>query len=246
MENKKMGVIGGMGPKATSAFFEKVIANTVSNKDQDHIDMVILNHASLPDRTHAILTKDEKPFLQLVQKDIQLLELAGVHNIAIPCNTAHYFYDKIQAMTTINVINMVHESVKEVYRRFGKKAKVGILATNGTINSGIYQKQCLEYGLQPHTPNAEVQQQVMDLIYKKVKGNLVTECDEIETIIHDLITKEGCDCIIIACTELSCLSIKEDTLNYCIDAMDVLVTETILLSDRVPKNGRERASKAYL
>lgn len=92
---RKLGVIGGMGSEATSYYFEELIAHTRASADQDHIDTVILNHASLPDRTEAILTGEKKALTRQLIEDAQTLEQIGVKNIAIPCNTAHYFYESI-------------------------------------------------------------------------------------------------------------------------------------------------------
>ena len=85
-----LGVIGGMGTEATSYFFEELANHTKVSKDQDHIDTVILNHASLLDRTEAILSKKTDKLLELLIKDVKTLEKLGVKNIAIPCNTSHY------------------------------------------------------------------------------------------------------------------------------------------------------------
>src|SRR5690606_31259272 len=127
---QKLGVIGGMGPKATSVFFEKIVNRTVAHKDQDHLNMVILNHATLPDRTNAILTNTGETFINAVKSDFKLLEAAGVANIAIPCNTSHYFYEELQKLTTIPIINMVEETIKEIHEKHGEGTKVGILATD--------------------------------------------------------------------------------------------------------------------
>lgn len=234
MEMKSLGVIGGMGPLATSVFFERVIENTVANADQDHINMVILNHATLPDRTNVILNKKEDTFLQAIEKDIKLLEHAEVANIAIPCNTSHYFYEQMQAMTNINIINMVEETCKEIQMRFGEKSKVAILATTGTVQSGVYAKGCDQYKIQLHVPNEVFQDEVMNTIYS-IKSNLPVDVSVIEGIIRELVTKENCSCVILACTELSCMKLSEDVEKFCIDAMDVLVEKSIEYSGGIIK-----------
>jgi aspartate racemase len=241
MELKSLGVIGGMGPKATSVFFDKVVENTVAHKDQDHIDMIILNHASLPDRTTAILTHQEDRFLEAVSKDFKLLERAGVANIAIPCNTSHYFYEKMQAMTDINIINMVEETIKEIHAQFGEKSKIGILATKGTISSGIYEYWCNQYGLDLHLPNDFQQEQVMNIIYTNVKGEGDVDPVELEKLIHDFVFEENCSCVILACTELSCIPLSDEAKEYSIDAMGVLVEKSIELSGKRSKSAQKKA-----
>ncbi|CRK82532.1 aspartate/glutamate racemase family protein [Neobacillus massiliamazoniensis] len=236
MENKTLGVLGGMGPKATSVFFEKVIQNTESNCDQDHIDMIILNHASLPDRTMSILDHQEEAFIKVIGKDIKLLEASGVANIALTCNTAHYFYEQMQALTDVPIINMVDETIKAIYLKYGADSKVGILATNGTRRSGIYKNSCHKYNLEPYFPEPDVQDRVMDIIYNDVKGDLeVGSNNKLEGIIKDLIFEQNCKCVILACTELSCIKLSDDVAKYSIDAMDVLVEKSILLSGKKVK-----------
>ncbi|MGZ4161498.1 MAG: aspartate/glutamate racemase family protein [Neobacillus sp.] len=233
MEIKSLGVLGGMGPKATSVFFDKVIENTDAHMDQDHIDMIILSHATLPDRTMSILEHQEEAFLASIEKDIKLLEYAGVANIALTCNTAHYFHEQMQAITDVNIINMVDETIKSIYLKYGADSKVGILATNGTRRSGIYKDGCHKYNLEPYFPDADVQDQVMSIIYNDVKGDLVvTTNNNLEEIIKDLIFKEHCQCVILACTELSCIKLSPEVAKFSIDAMDVLVEKSIKLSGR--------------
>src|SRR5699024_1562718 len=117
MIEQKLGVLGGMGPMATSVFLDKLIKNTDADKDQDHINTVILNHSTLPDRTEAILEDKKLPFLNAVKTDLELFEVAGVENIAIPCNTSHYFYKEIQSMTSINIINMIQVTIEYIAQK---------------------------------------------------------------------------------------------------------------------------------
>jgi len=231
MDSKRLGIIGGMGPKATAVFMDKIIENTVAECDQDHIDMIILNHATLPDRTTVILEESHDLFLHAISRDVKLLELAKAANIAIPCNTSHYYYDPIQAMTEIPIIHMVDETLREIRDRFGENSKVGVLATNGTVRSGVYRMGCDKFNLQLHMPTEAVQEQVMQVIYN-VKSDIPIQPQHLEAIIHDLIGKGQCQCVILACTELSCIPLSPETAAYCVDAMDVLVKKSIELSGK--------------
>ncbi|MCC3356383.1 aspartate/glutamate racemase family protein [Bacillus sp. REN16] len=232
MEHKTLGVIGGMGPKATSVFFDKIVNRTEAHKDQDHLNMVILNHATLPDRTHAILTNTGETFIDAVKNDFKLLEAAGVANIAIPCNTSHYFYDELQKLTEIPIINMVEETIKEIHDMYGEGARIGILATNGTIRSGIYADVCKKYQLELLAPNDHLQEKVMDIIYNNVKSDLDVDSSELEQLIKHLVEEENCKMVILACTELSCIKLNDEAMKYSIDAMNVLVEKSILRSGK--------------
>jgi len=232
MKQYSLGVIGGMGPKATSVFFDKIVENTHAHKDQEHINMVILNHSTLPDRTTSIFANTGEVFLEHIKEDVKLLEMAGVNNIAIPCNTSHYFYDELVKLTDINVINMIEETVREIYNQYGESSKVGILATKGTISSGIYDEVCKKYNIKLHVPSQRIQEHTMKIIYDNVKGDLSEDPSELESLIMDFLEKENCSCVILACTELSCIKLRHDIKKHCVDALEVLVNRCIQLSGK--------------
>lgn len=234
MKHASLGVIGGMGPKATAVFFDKIISLTTANRDQEHLDMIILNHATLPDRTEVILNREDDRFLAAIRRDLELLERAGVSNIAIPCNTSHYFYHEMQAMTRVPIINMVDETLKEICQKYGKHRKIGIMATDGTIQSGVYEKGCTLHELQLVKPDESLQRRIMDIIYQ-VKSELDADVSAVEDIIREFVSDYGCDCVILACTEFSCIPISEEIAAYCIDAMDVLVRRSIERSGKQVK-----------
>ncbi len=238
MSSLKLGIVGGMGPMATSMFFERIIERTEADSDQEHIDSVILNHASMPDRTKAILSGDYDDFLNKMREDLELLERIGVSNIAIPCNTSHFFMKQMVEMTAVPIINMVTETANEVLSRYGKGTRVGILATNGTIRTGTYEQACEAVGLVFIKPEPELQEKVMQTIYD-IKADLPVDVTAFETIIRHMIDDRHCDCVILACTELSLLKIGPDAAVYCIDAMDVLIEKSILYSGKNIKGKSE-------
>ena len=237
MAYKRLGVVGGMGPKATAVFFDKVIERTAADRDQEHLDMIILNHATLPDRTEVILNNRDEEFLQEVRRDLELLEHAGVGNIVIPCNTSHYFYHEMQAMTRVPIINMVEETLLEIRHLYGENSRIGIMATNGTVRSGVYDKGCAANGLNLVKPDEAVQKRIMDIIYQ-VKSKLDADVQEVEAIVRHFVHELECDCVILACTELSCLTLGDEAAAYCVDAMDVLVRRAIERSGKSVREGR--------
>lgn len=234
MKAKKLGILGGMGPAATALFFHKIVQNTVAYQDQDHIDIVISNHSTLPDRTEAILQHKDHLFLQAVQDDFQLFEQANVSNIAIPCNTSHYFYKEMQQMTSINIINMVQATIETILTLYGKDSKIAILATDGTIKSKVYEKECHKHHIIPHIPEETTQNTIMELIYR-LKSGYEADPDTLENIIkHKLLEKE-CTAIILGCTELSCIPLSKEIKERCIDPLEVLVHTSIHLSGKKSK-----------
>jgi len=228
-----LGVIGGMGPEATALFYEEVIAHTKAEKDQEHIDMVILSHASMPDRTQAILSGREDELLKAMRSDVGILETAGAANIAIPCNTSHYFYDRIQAMTAVPIINMVRESVRSaaslITSGIGGHPRIGIMATDGTVRTGVYHRECEAAGYEAVVPSEEAQKDVMSIIYDDIKGGRTPDRSKFSRA-YDQLKSKGCSCIILACTELSVYTKYYPVPADCLDAMDILVRESILRS----------------
>ncbi len=229
-KRKTLGVIGGMGPEATSYYYENVIVHTKASRDQEHIDMVILSHAAIPDRTEAIISGNSRRLINMLCNDARTLETLGVSNIAITCNTSHYFYDHIQRAARVPVINMIEESVSYAVRDFEDVKRVGIMATDGTINSKIYHKACRKAGVTPVKLSEERQKDVMSLIYDDVKAGKPGDRRKFDRVVSEFMRK-GCDVIILACTELSVFKGKHDVPSICLDAMDVLVKESILRSD---------------
>lgn len=229
-KNKKLGVLGGMGSQATQYFFQKIIDNTDAKCDQDYVEMVILNQASTPDRTEAILTQNDSALLISFREGVKFLEKCEVDNIAIPCNTTHYFFDQIQAFTKIPIINMVEEAVKNVLKN-KKIKKIGILATDGTIQTKIYEKECKKQGAEVVLPSEKSQMKIMEIIYDEIKKGKKGDYNKFMEVVFELKGK-GCDAIILACTELSYLKANYDIPEYCIDALEILATKSINLSGK--------------
>lgn len=229
MKENVLGVIGGMGPMATSVFFERVIKRTVATCDQDHVDMIILNHASMPDRTLAIATGQHQIFLRAIEDDLKKMASCGAKHIAIPCNTSHFFYDQLKEMTTIPIIHMVEETVLKLKAQGLEGHKIGVLATDGTIRAGVYKRYLEKHHMVCVAPDATHQMMVMQTIYG-IKSGEKPSMFEIEHLIHHMVKVEGCSRVILACTELSLLDLEETVQHVCIDAMDVLVERAIVLS----------------
>ncbi len=224
---KTLGVIGGMGPKATSLFYDMVIDHTAADCDQEHINMVILSFADFPDRTRAIKTGETAEMIAAFQDSARVLREMGCANLAIPCNTAHYYIDDIQRASDIPVINMVSESVSETIGRGAKK--IGIMATEGTIEAGIYTAECRRRGVEAYSPGPAVQADITSLIYDDVKSGRPCDPSKFDRAIEEF-KEESCDAVILACTELSVFKEEFGMPEFCIDAMDVLVRESIIRS----------------
>lgn len=223
MKKKTLGIIGGVGPLATMYIGEMIVRRTVANRDQDHVNMVITNNTNIPDRTAFIVGDSKENPVPVIVSDAHKLQTAGAEIIAIPCNTAHSFYDEIQAETDLPVINMIHETVK--YAKNKGARRVGILGTTGTISTGIYQSACEQFGIEAVTPDDEIQEVVMSLIYDDVKAGKRAAPEKWQ-VIRDAMKKAHCDEMILGCTELSIVR-EELQLTDCIDSLMVLAETAI-------------------
>lgn len=183
MNKKVLGVIGGMGTAATIDFYTRIMNHTVAHKDQEHIDMVIINHASIIDRTYAIKNNKLDELLKQMHENLKILENAKVTSIAIPCNTSHSIIDKIQQLTSIPIINMIEETAKGLKEVVNKGEKVGIMATDGTIMLKIYQQACKKYDIEYFVPEDNIQKQIMDIIYDDVKANGIFDNERFKKVL---------------------------------------------------------------
>ena len=202
MNKKILGVIGGMGTAATIDFYTRIMNHTVAHKDQEHIDMVIINHASIIDRTYAIKNNKLDELLKQMHENLKILENAKVTSIAIPCNTSHSIIDKIQQLTSIPILNMIEETAKGLKEVVNKGEKVGIMATDGTIMLKIYQQACKKYDIEYFVPEDNIQKQIMDIIYDDVKANGIFDNERFKKVL-DYFLQNGCKYVILGCTELS-------------------------------------------
>lgn len=121
MEKKVLGIIGGVGPLATMLLGEMIVRRTVASVDQEHVQMVITNNTSIPDRTTYILDRSKKNPVPVMISDGQKLKSIGAEVIAVPCNTAHSFYEEIQKGIGLPVIHMIQETAKRRGLRGQKK-----------------------------------------------------------------------------------------------------------------------------
>ncbi len=221
---KTLGIIGGMGPAATCDLMEKIIALTKADCDQDHIHILADVNTDIPDRTAAILHGGADPVPELV-KSGRRLTAAGAEFLIMPCNTAHYFYDRLREDMTVPVLHMPRLTAGTLAAAGIKKA--GILATDGTIQSGIYAEALQSRGIEPIYPDPEDQKQIMRLIYDGVKARRLALSDIPVGDILSRLRARGAEKFLLACTELpiafSRLGLGED----CLDPTRVLAFSAV-------------------
>ncbi len=224
-ERKKLAILGGMGPEATEMFYKKIIESTRVSNDREHLDILIYNHASMPDRTEYILGGKEDELWNIIEGDIEMLKKMGGEYLAIPCNTCHYFQDKIDDSMHGHFINMIKVTAERIVNKGYKKA--GIIATDGTVKADMYGKTLRDLGIEVVYPSEERQKDVMDIIYNQVKQGEKGDKKQFLSVVKELRDK-GCDVIVLACTELSVLYQNHDfNGDFYVDAMDELTKACI-------------------
>lgn len=207
---KTIGIIGGMGSLATADLFKKIVLNTKADNDREHIRVLIDNNTDIPDRTSAIIRNGQNPVPQLV-KSATALWVMGAELLAMPCNTAHYFYSQVQNAVDIPVLNMIELTCRALTEKGIRKA--GLLATDGTVESRIYQNVFDGSGTELILPDKCGQAAVMDLIYNGVKAGKRNYSTEKAVKVFDGMLASGAEVLILGCTELP-VAIEMYNLKY--------------------------------
>lgn len=199
--DKVAGVMGGMGPDATVDFMARVIALTDSGRDQDHVHMIVDQDPSVPNRGHA-LRDGSTDVVDALGAMAQRLENAGADFLVLVCNTAHVFLDKVYADTSIPFFSIIDESVNEIDRVRPDARKVGVMATEGCLGTGIYQDAIKASGRESLEPRGADLEQLMNLINAIKAGN---QGEDISRAMHasaSALVEQGAEVIIGGCTEI--------------------------------------------
>lgn len=229
-KEKTVGVLGGLGPMATVYFYELVVEMTEASKDQEHVDMIVVNRATTPDRTAYIVGESDDSPLDYIVEDAKRLESIGVDFLVLTCNTAHYFHKKINDSVDIPLLNMIEETVDYAIGQNHKK--IGILATTGNIKTGLYQDMCKTKEVDYYVLDDENQEKIMKIIYEDVKAGKAADMNMFNEII-DVLKENNCDCAILGCTELSLIKRDEKLPDeFFVDSSEVLAMNTIVKSGR--------------
>lgn len=222
---KTIGIIGGMGPLATVDLYRRIVLRTAALKDQEHIHVLIDSNTNIPDRTRAIIAGGEDPTVELI-KSAKILEQAGANFLIMPCNTAHYFINTIKENVSIPFVNMVEETVKHTYAKYGKDVVVGILATDGTIKSKIYTEYYNKMGIKTVIPE-KTQEKIMKFIYDVIKSGRYDEGTDLLFECVEELKSMGANAFVLGCTELSSAQYLYNFEGSFINPMEVLTEVSI-------------------
>ena len=220
-----LGIIGGLGPMATAYFLELTVKMTQAERDQDHLEAILFEHPSIPDRTAHILDARNPSPLPALTDCAKKLESLGCSAIAIPCITSHCFFGELQKAVSIPLLNIVRETARHL-KENGVSA-AGVMATTGTVRTGLFQEALTKEGIDCVLPDERRQELVMHVIYDDVKAGRPVERDAFgEAAAH--LRQKGAQCLILGCTELSLANRAEPLGPGCLDALEVLARAALL------------------
>ena len=211
-----IGILGGMGTQAGLDFCNKLAILYRGKIDQEYPLFLLYNKSNIPGRPESIGTqtknlsnrfvnkKSKKKYssvLKSLLKGCRLLEKSKCKYIVIPCNTAHYWYDDLKKKILIPIINMPKEVFKHTKKKCIKNSSIGLLATEGTLKTGVYNKFFdKKYNL--IYPSNVLQYKSVNKAIKLVKMGDVKSANKIIKPAIDYLIKKKCKKIILGCTEL--------------------------------------------
>ena len=227
---KTIGILGGMGPEATEYMFGLIIRNTKVREDQDHIPVVIYSNPKVPHRTDAIFKKGASPTPLLIE-GVKLLKQAGADFIIVPCITAHYFLSEVTEAVDFSLLSLLKESLKWAQEHIPALKKVGLIASTGTLKSGLFHTTYEAAGIEVIGPEDDEQESVMDAIYgpKGIKAGFTTGISK-EMIVNaaKILIGRGAEAIIAGCTEVPLVLKPEDIPVPLIEPMEIVAKASIL------------------
>jgi len=219
---KVIGILGGMGPGATLELFRRILNKTSALTDQDHLRIIIDNNPKIPDRNTALLHGGEGP-LPLLVSTARNLENAGADFIVMPCNTAHYYIDRMAESINVTILDMIELTAASI-----REPSVGILATDGTLDSRLYHKACGKMGIELLSPEESDQSVTMDFIYM-VKGRQIDrdKAKAKAVKVANKLVDRGAEAIVLGCTEVSLVLSQEDIHVPIYDALEILAAAAV-------------------
>lgn len=224
---KIVGIIGGMGPEATADFYTRLVRRTPAERDQDHLHVMMDADGAIPDRTESYLAGSTATMDAVVESALRL-EQMGAEILTMPCNSAHLWYDGIAARLKVPLLNMIEEVFSAV-RSTGLE-RIGLLATVGTVRSGLYGGYA--GGVDLILPDEEEQELIHEAIYRvKAGGGGVEQRGEgTRTLLGIVETQreQGAEGIILGCTEIPLLIGQDDLPGFPVFASTEVLVEATL------------------
>ncbi|GAA1716988.1 aspartate/glutamate racemase family protein [Brachybacterium phenoliresistens] len=242
-----VGVLGGLGPAATSVFLDILVRATDAASDQDHLDLLVSQHSTTPDRTARILDPAAPDPGIVIARDARMLERAGATLLVMPCNTAHHFVRQAEDATTAPFLSIVELTAEVAARRVGAPASAGagasagggaaapvaVFATEGNVRAEVYQQALEQAGARAWIPSRDLQDRVNAIIYDQVKAGRPVDMEMFEGCVAEAIDG-GAGTVVLGCTELSVVYDQQGLRGdpRLTDSLTELATATILAAGK--------------
>jgi len=223
---KRLGVLGGMGPAASAEFLVRLTEQTPATCDQEHIPVILWSDPTVPDRSTSLLNKDDLPWEKL-KRGIQGLKNADCDHIVIPCNTAHFWYDRLTALGV--PITHIVDSVADELRAQNITGTIGVMGTRATMQLGLYNNHLSKLGWTCITPTSKEMEDYVQPGIDLIKANKpILAHGMLMTVVKSLIEK-GAQAVVLGCTEIP-LVVREKQYQEIplINSIDSLVKSAII------------------
>jgi len=218
-----IGILGGMGPLATADFFSKVIAATPAAGDEGHVPLLIQSDPRIPSRPAAILRGGESPLPALLAGRDRLIA-AGATALAMPCNTAHFWFAELLEDCPVPFLSIVDATCNEAASRAASGARVGLIATGATLATHLFDQRLEALGLVPLLPeDADMTALVLPAIAFVKAGRAHEGGELVEQAVQALLTR-GATIVVLACTEtpLALDAVQSPLRANCVDCTAAL------------------------
>jgi aspartate racemase len=216
-----IGILGGMGPAATVDLMAKLIRLTPAGREQDHLPLVVVSDPRVPDRVAPLIDGAGPSPLPAMRAGIRRLERAGAKCIAIPCHTAHAWYDELAAATALPILHIVDAALAELAWQAVPKGPLGLLATAATLQAGLYQERLAAAGHPALLPAPAVMGDCVLPAIALVKQDRAAAAAPLLLRAVDHLAAGGAARVLLACTELP-LALAAAPHPACIDATEAL------------------------
>lgn len=239
--HRMIGILGGMGPRATVDMYDQILRLTNATRDQDHISTIIFSNPKTPDRAVELIDSNAEEIVDYLTQGARLLENCGADLIVMPCNTAHLFIEQVSQAVDIPVINMIEECIKFMGRNLPEQKYSWLLSTRTTAHYGLYDRYCEGNDVKILSPSAAISDRVSQLIYDiKATKSVGFAQRELLSCVSQLTDLRSCP-IILGCTEIA-YALQEFGNRYClINPTEIAAQICVsLVSDSVSTNKHDK------
>jgi aspartate racemase len=221
----RIGVLGGMGPLASAEFIVKLVHATPARRDQDHFPVTLDSSPQIPDRPSAIYDNGPDPMPAMVRV-LRGLEAAGCALVAMPCNTVHYWYDRLAAQTALPIVHIADAVAARLREVAPQARRVGVLGSAVMADQAIYSKRLGDEWEWIYATHGELEELVLPAIAAVKSGDLprgrVLFLDALQRLVA-----RGPDAVVLACTEIPVVINQEDVSIPVIDSTAALARHTV-------------------